>query len=120
MIERAYKLGRPMMAWVLVVLAGTFETAFAISLKLSDGFSRLWWTVSFVVFAVASFALLAEALKSLPVGSAYAVWTGIGAVGTAVVGMLVLGESAAVARLVSIGLVVAGVVGLQLTSSGGH
>lgn len=107
------------MAWVLLALAGAFETAFAISLKLSDGFSRVWWTVSFVVFAIASFALLAEALKSLPVGTAYAVWTGIGAVGTAVVGMAVLGEPVAVARLVSIGLVVAGVVGLQL-SSGGH
>ena len=105
------------MAWLLLALAGTFETAFAISLKLSEGFSRAWWTVSFVVFAVASFALLAEALKTLPVGTAYAVWTGIGAVGTAVVGMIVFGESAAVARLVSIGLVVAGVVGLQVTST---
>lgn len=105
------------MAWVLLLLAGAFETAFAISLKLSDGFSRIWWTVAFVGFAAASFSLLATALKTLPIGTAYAVWTGIGAVGTAVVGMIVFGESTAVARLVSIGLVVAGVVGLQLTSS---
>ena len=106
------------MAWLLLVLAGAFETAFAISLKLSEGFSRPAWTISFGVFAVASFALLATALKTLPIGTAYAVWTGIGAVGTAVVGMLVFSEAATVGRLVSIGLVVAGVVGLQLTSSG--
>lgn len=106
------------MAWVLLVVAGLFETAFAISLKLSDGFSRLGWTLAFGACAVASFALLAKALQELPVGTAYAVWTGIGAVGTAVLGMALLGDPATVGRLVSIGLVVAGVVGLQLTSSG--
>jgi quaternary ammonium compound-resistance protein SugE len=105
------------MAWVLLVVAGLLETAFAISLKLSDGFTRAGWTVAFAVSAVISFALLSTALRSLPVGTAYAVWTGIGAAGTAVVGMLVFGESAAVLRLVSIALIVAGVVGLQLTST---
>ena len=104
------------MAWALVVLAGFFETAFAISLKLSDGFRNLGWTIGFVVFAGLSFTLLSTALRSLPVGSAYAVWVGIGAVGTAVVGMVWLGEGVGVARLLSIVLVVAGVVGLQLTS----
>lgn len=104
------------MAWVLLLLAGAFETAFAISLKLSEGFSRVGWTVAFVVFAAASFSLLAKALGTLPIGTAYAVWTGIGAVGTAVVGMVVFGDAVTVGRLVSIGLVVAGVVGLQLTS----
>ena len=104
------------MAWFLVVVAGLFETAFAISLKLSDGFRNVGWTVAFVVFAGLSFTLLSTALRSLPVGSAYAVWVGIGAVGTALVGMVWLGEPTAVARLVSIALVVAGVVGLQLTS----
>lgn len=104
------------MAWALVVVAGLFETAFAISLKLSDGFRNIGWSVAFVVFAVLSFSLLNTALRTLPVGSAYAVWVGIGAVGTAVVGMVWLGEPVAVARLVSIALIVAGVVGLQLTS----
>lgn len=104
------------MAWLLVLVAGVFETAFAVSLKLSDGFRELRWTVAFVVFAVLSFTLLNTALRSLPVGTAYAVWVGIGAVGTAVVGILWLGESAAVLRLLSIALILAGVVGLRLTS----
>lgn len=104
-------------AWVLLVVAGLLETAFAVSLKLSDGFSRLPWTAAFVVFAAGSFMLLSLALRSLPVGTAYAVWTGIGAVGTAVVGMIVFSEPVTVLRLVSLGLVVAGIVGLQLTST---
>lgn len=104
------------MAWVLVLVAGLFETAFAVSLKLSDGFRDLRWTAAFVVFAVLSFTLLSTALRSLPVGTAYAVWVGIGAVGTAVVGILWLGESSAVLRLLSIALILAGVVGLRLTS----
>ena len=105
------------MPWLLIVVAGLFETAFAVSLKLSEGFTRHAWTASFVLCAFVSFSLLSTALRSLPVGTAYAVWTGIGAVGTAVVGMVVFGESTAVLRLVSIGLVVAGVAGLQLTST---
>lgn len=105
------------MPWVLIVVAGVFETAFAVSLKQSEGFTRHAWTASFVLCAFVSFGLLSTALKSLPVGTAYAVWTGIGAVGTAIVGMAVFGESTAVLRLVSIGLVVAGVAGLQLTSA---
>lgn len=106
------------MAWMQLVVAGLFETAFAISLKQSHGFTRLAPSVLFVVFAVASFVLLNLALRTLPVGTAYAVWTGIGAAGTALVGMLFLGEPAQVARIVSIILIVAGVVGLQL--AGGH
>jgi quaternary ammonium compound-resistance protein SugE len=105
------------MAWLLVVIAGLFETGFAIALKYSEGFSRLVPTVLFVVFAAASFALLSTGLRSLPVGPAYAVWTGIGAAGTAIVGILFLGESAATLKLLSICLVIAGVVGLQLTST---
>lgn len=104
------------MAWVLVVVAGVFETVFAVSLKLSDGFRNVGWTVSFVVAAIISFTLLNTALRTLPVGSAYAVWVGIGAVGTAVVGIVWFSEPATAARLLSIVLVVAGVVGLQLTS----
>ena len=106
------------MAWALVILAGLFETGFALSLKASNGFSRPVPTVLFLVCAAASFSLLATGLRSLPVGSAYAVWTGIGAVGTAIAGMVLYDESTEVARLLSIGLVVAGVVGLQVTSAG--
>lgn len=106
------------MAWVLVVIAGLFETAFAVSLKQSQGFTRLVPTVLFVVFALVSFVLLSLAMRSLPVGTAYAVWTGIGAAGTVLIGILFLGESTQVARLVSITLIVAGVVGLRIFSSG--
>jgi len=105
------------MAWALVIIAGLFETGFALSLKASNGFTRLVPSVLFIVFSLASFTLLATALRTLPVGSAYAVWTGIGAVGTAVVGMVWLGESTEVLKLISIVLIVAGVVGLQLTST---
>lgn len=107
------------MAWVLVVLAGLLETGFAVALKASEGFSRLLPSVVFAACAAGSFLLLSTGLRSLPVGPAYAVWTGIGAVGTAVVGMVWLGESTATLKLVSIALVLAGVVGLQL-SSGAH
>ena len=106
------------MAWFLVIVAGLFETAFAVSLKLSDGFSRWGWTVAFAVCAVISFSLLSIGLRSLPVGSAYAVWTGIGAAGTAILGMTILGESREPLRLVAIALIVAGVILLQLTGSG--
>lgn len=105
------------MAWLLLVLAGFFETAFAVSLKASDGFSRLVPSLLFLFFGALSFALLSQALKDLPVGTAYAVWTGIGAVGTALVGMVFLGDPASTARLVSIGLIVAGLVGLNLTTT---
>jgi quaternary ammonium compound-resistance protein SugE len=105
-------------AWVMLIVAGLFETGFAVALKFSDGFSRLIPSVLFVVFAIVSFTLLNLALRTLPVGTAYAVWTGIGAAGTALLGILFLGEPANVARIASIGLIVAGVVGLQL--AGGH
>ena len=105
------------MAWALVILAGLFETGFALSLKGSAGFTRLVPTILFILFAAASFFLLATSLRSLPVGSAYAVWTGIGAAGTAVAGMVWLGESTEVLKLISIVLIIAGVVGLQLTGT---
>lgn len=105
------------MAWLLVMLAGLLETGFAVALKASEGFSRLVPSVLFVVFAAGSFTLLSTALRTLPVGPAYAVWTGIGAAGTAIVGMVFLGESVGVLKLVSIVLVIAGVVGLQLSST---
>ena len=115
--DRSDELQGTTMAWALVILAGLFETGFALSLKASNGFSRLVPSVLFVVFSAASFVLLATALRSLPVGSAYAVWTGIGAVGTAIAGMILFEESTEVLRLLSIALIVAGVVGLQITSA---
>jgi quaternary ammonium compound-resistance protein SugE len=106
------------MAWALVIIAGAFEIGFAIFLKWSDGFSKLWPSVLAVVFAVISLALLNYGLKTLPIGSAYAVWTGIGAAGTAILGMVALGEPVLASRIGFIGLIVAGVIGLQL--AGGH
>lgn len=105
------------MAWVLIVVAGLLETGFAVALKASDSFSKVVPSVLFLAFAGASFTLLSIGLRTLPVGPAYAVWTGIGAVGTAVFGMVFLQESTQALKLVSIALVVAGVVGLQLSSS---
>ncbi len=102
------------MAWVVLLLAGLFEVGWAVCLKQSRGFTRPWPTAGFLVFTTASVYLLGLALKSLPLGTAYTVWTGIGAVGTVLLGILFLGESAQPARLACIGLIVAGIVGLKL------
>lgn len=107
------------MAWPLLVLAGLLEVAWAVGLKYTDGFSRLWPSVGTLAALVASFVLLAYAMKTLPVGTAYAVWTGIGAVGAALFGMVVLGEPRTAGRLVSLCLIVAGIVGLKLFSPSG-
>lgn len=104
------------MAWLILVIAGLLETAWALLLKLSEGFSRPGPTVAFVICLILSMYLLSVALKSLPVGSAYAVWTGIGAAGTAIVGMLWLGESKDLLRILSLLLLIAGIIGLQLTT----
>ena len=103
-------------AWITLVVAGLFEVGWAIGLKYTDGFTRLWPTVWTAVALAASMVLLGIAVKSLPLGTAYAVWVGIGAVGTAVLGIALLGEPATIARLASIGLVVAGIVGLKLAT----
>ena len=103
------------MAWLVIVVAGMFETGFAVALKLSHGMTRLWPTVGFAVCALTSFALLTVALRRLEVGAAYAVWTGIGAAGAAVVGMAFLGDEVSTLKLVSIGLILAGVIGLNLS-----
>ncbi|MFF7179317.1 SMR family transporter [Streptomyces sp. NPDC008121] len=105
------------MAWLLVFIAGILETGFAVCLKLSHGFTRLWPTVAFAVFALASFGLLTLSLKKLDVGPAYAVWTGIGATGTAIYGMVFLGDVVSVLKIISITLVICGVIGLQLSGS---
>ena len=104
------------MAWLLLVLAGLFEVCWAIGLKYTDGFTRLWPTVGTVAAMVISLGLLGLAMKSLPVGTAYAVWVGVGAVGTAILGIVLLGEPANAGRLISLGLIVAGIVGLKLAS----
>ena len=102
------------MAWVVLVVAGLFEVVWAIGLKYTDGFTRLWPSVATVVAMVASVVLLAWAMKTLPVGTAYAVWTGIGTVGTALLGILLLGEPATALRLACIALIVCGIVGLKV------
>lgn len=104
------------MAWLLLFVAGLFEIAWAIGLKYTDGFSRPWPSVLTVAAMIVSVICLALALKSIPVGTGYAVWTGIGAVGTAILGIVLFGESAAAARLACIALIVAGIVGLKLVS----
>ena len=107
------------MAWALVILAGVFETGFATLLKASHNFTRVWPTIGFAVCALVSFGLLNLALKDLPVGSAYAVWTGIGAAGTATLGILYQGDPATALRLTAIALIIAGVVGLQISGGAG-
>ncbi|HEU4684363.1 MAG TPA: quaternary ammonium compound efflux SMR transporter SugE [Nitrospira sp.] len=104
-----------MMAWWYLLAAGMFEVVWASSLKFTDGFTRWWPSLWTVLAMIASFLLLAQALKSIPMGTGYAVWTGIGAAGTAVVGMLLFGESRDAFRLVSLSLIVAGILGLKLS-----
>tara|TARA_R110002050_G_scaffold221534_2_gene357394 strand:- start:251 stop:562 length:312 start_codon:yes stop_codon:yes gene_type:complete len=101
------------MPWLLLVLAGLFEITWAVGLKFTDGFTRLWPSVGTGVALVISFGLLGLAAKSLPIGTAYAIWTGIGAAGTVICGIVFLGEPMTTARLVCVGLIVAGVVGLK-------
>ena len=103
-------------SWLVLVVAGLFEVGWAIGLKYTAGFTRLWPTVWTAVALLLSMALLGAAVKSLPVGTAYAVWVGVGAVGTAVLGMLLLGEAVTIARVASIALIVVGIVGLKLTT----
>ena len=105
------------MAWFYLLVAGLLEIGWALGLKHTQGFSRLWPSVATVVAMVASFGFLGAALKHIPLGTGYAVWTGIGAAGTAVIGMVFLGESRELARILCIGLIVAGVVGLKFASA---
>jgi len=104
------------MAWTNLIIAGLLEIGWAVGLKYTEGFSRLWPSVVTIGAMIASFALLAQALKTIPIGTGYAVWTGIGAAGTALVGMAFLGESREVLRIVCIVLIVAGVLGLRFAA----
>ena len=104
------------MAWGLLFIAGLFEIGWAIGLKYTEGFSRLWPTVWTLASMAVSVWLLGVAVRTLPVGTAYAVWTGIGAVGTVILGIALFNDPANAARLVCVGLIVAGILGLKLTS----
>lgn len=105
------------MNWLTLVLAGLFEIGWAIGLKYTDGFTRLWPTVGTVLAMAVSLALLGIAMKSLPVGTAYAVWVGVGAVGTVILGIVLFDEPANAGRLFSMALILAGIIGLKLSSS---
>jgi len=104
------------MAWLLLLLAGVLEVGWAIGLKYTEGFTRLWPTIGTIAAMSVSLALLGIAMKSLPVGTAYAVWVGVGAVGTVILGIVLLDEPANAARLMSVGLIVAGIIGLKLAT----
>jgi len=104
------------MSWLILFIAGLFEVAWAIGLKYSEGFTKLWPSIFTIVSIIISMGLLAFSLKSLPVGTAYAVWTGIGAVGTAILGIILFGESKELIRIFFILLIVAGIVGLRIFS----
>jgi quaternary ammonium compound-resistance protein SugE len=105
------------MSWTILLIAGLFECAWAIGLKYTEGFTRFWPSAFTVTAMVISVVLLGIAMRNLPVGTAYAVWTGIGAVGTVILGIVLFSEPANAARLVCVGLIVAGILGLKLTSA---
>jgi quaternary ammonium compound-resistance protein SugE len=107
-----------MMAWAALLLAGALEIAWAVGLKHTDGFTRLWPSLATGLAIASSFALMAIALKSIPFGTAYAIWAGIGVAGTAMVGMLTLEEPASALRLVCVALIAAGIMGLKLADPG--
>lgn len=109
-------LEQRMTAWLCLLLAGALEVVWALGLKQSDGFTRLWPSLGTLMAIALSFALMSVALRTVPFGTAYAVWTGIGAVGTVILGISMFGEPADFARLMCIGLIVAGIVGLKLVT----
>ena len=105
------------MAWIVLLVAGLLEVGWAIGLKYTEGFTRLWPSVGTAISMVLSVVLLCWAMRTLPVGTAYAVWTGIGAVGTVILGIVLFHEPANAARILCVGLIVAGILGLKLTSA---
>ena len=105
------------MAWLAVITAGFLEVGFASMLKLSNNFTKFWPSIGFLVFATGSFSLLAWSLKALPIGTAYAVWTGIGAAGTAILGMLIFKDPVSVSRITAIAFIITGVVLLNFSST---
>lgn len=105
------------MAWLILVLAGFFEVVWAVGLKYTDGFTRLWPTVGTALAMLCSLTLLGLALRTLPLGTAYAVWTGVGTIGTVILGIWLFGESADLLRMGCIGLIVTGIIGLKLVTA---
>ena len=105
------------MAWIYLFIAGLLEIVWAVGLKYTEGFTKLWPSVCTAAAMILSFIFLSQALKTLPVGTAYAIWTGIGAVGTALLGIMIFNESREAGKIVCILLIIAGIVGLKLTSS---
>jgi len=105
------------MNWAILVVAGIFEVGWAIGLKYTEGFSRLWPTVWTVLSMIVSLGLLGIAMKTLPVGTAYSIWVGVGAVGTVILGIVLLGEPMSAARMISVALILAGIVGLKLSTA---
>lgn len=104
------------MAWIILIVAGLLEVVWAIGLKYSEGFTRFWPSVLTIIAMVISMGLLGIAMKSLPAGTAYSIWVGIGAVGTVVLGIALLGEPANAARLISVAFIIAGIIGLKLAT----
>lgn len=104
------------MAWVILVVAGLFEVGWAVGLKYTEGFTKLWPTAWTALAMIISLWLLGIAMKSLPVGTAYSIWVGVGAVGTVILGIVLLGEPANTARLISVALIIAGIIGLKLAT----
>jgi quaternary ammonium compound-resistance protein SugE len=103
-------------AWLILILAGLFEVAWAIGLKYTDGFTRFWPSVGTIAAIAVSMGLLGLAVRTLPVGTAYAVWVGVGAVGTVILGIVLLDEPANASRMISVALIIAGIVGLKLAT----
>ena len=101
------------MSWFLLFIAGLFEVVWAIGLKYSEGFTRLWASVGTLAAMAVSIFLLSLAMRELPVGTAYAVWTGIGAIGTVIMGIIIFGDSASIGRIVCLGLILSGIIGLK-------
>jgi len=106
------------MNWAVLFTAGLFEICWAVGLKYTEGFTRMWPTVGTIVAMAISLGLLGIAMKTLPLGTAYAVWVGVGAVGTVLLGIFLFGESADAGRLISLGLIIAGLIGLKLATPG--
>ena len=104
------------MSWIILIIAGLFEMGWAIGLKYTEGFTRLWPSVATLGAMLVSIVLLGIAMKNLPVGTAYAVWTGVGAVGTAILGIYLFGDSASVARLACLAMIAGGIIGLKVVS----
>ena len=105
------------MNWIILIVAGLFEVGWAVGLKYTEGFTRLWPSLGTIISMIISLGLLGIAMKGLPLGTAYGIWVGVGAVGTVIAGIVLLGESASVPRMISVALIIAGIIGLKLSNA---